>query len=240
MALGTTWFSPSDLLWNGSLVCRQAYKKHKLKFFGFSKSSFPLGLMLSRVTWFSCKTWVSYLWGGNENTFAPKTIEGSRWHIQQTWSQGTECKLALASYGFLSINLLIPHRCKLYLLCPGWVFSHSKCSSVFLPSRSPAFPQLHHGSLRRPTLHSYTPFYPQCHLFGCTSLLQAVFKQCFPQDVFPNPALVNIFSLCVFLLQFPVNCYKDQSSKPDTQLCMCVLVFCTLCFFRIDGMSFFL
>lgn len=130
-----TWFSPSDRLWSGSLVAdrRTRIRNTNLNSLIFLKSSFPLGLMyqtplLGRVTWFSCKAWVSNLWDGNENTFPPKTTEGSRWHMQQAWSQGAECKPSLSCYGLLSINLLISHCCKLYLSCPGWVFSHSKCS----------------------------------------------------------------------------------------------------------------
>lgn len=72
--------------------------------------------LLSRVTWFSCKAWVSNLWDGNENTFPPKTTEGSRWYMQQAWSQGAECKPSLSCYGLLSINPLISHCCKLPLL----------------------------------------------------------------------------------------------------------------------------
>lgn len=157
---------------------------------------------------------------------------------QQAWSQGAECELSLSCYGFLSINLLIPHRCKLYLSCPGWLFSHSKCSSVFFSSRSPAFPQLPHNSLRRPTLHSSTPLFPQCHLFGCTCLLQAVFKQCFPQDVFPSPALVIIFSLCV-PVAVPCNCYKAQVVS-QTQSSACAALLSALSASSIDSMSFFL
>lgn len=66
-------------------------------------------------------------------------------------------------------------------------------SSVFFPSRSAVFPQLHHESLRRPTLHSSTPLFPQWHLFGCTPLLQAGLQTVLPPKCLPNPGFSEHF-----------------------------------------------